>query len=170
MDRLGADRPGSDAAANYAKLQSFFSLVQTVGSPVVGLLLDKCGSRNAFAAVFLASAVSYELLARCDTIEAGGGEGKGGEGGPFSFSFPFPFPLPLQFPFPLVWFGLLPVDVRRALGNRGLCVCACACVRMKRGVVFSPVRQHRRTSSGGGERAGSWRLQTEESLKAAVTE
>ena len=39
VDRLGADRPGSDAAASYAKLQSFFSLIQTVGSPVVGLLL-----------------------------------------------------------------------------------------------------------------------------------
>lgn len=69
VDRLGADRPGSDAAANYAKLQSFFSLVQTVGSPVVGLLLDASGSRNAFAAVFVASAASYELLARCDTME-----------------------------------------------------------------------------------------------------
>jgi hypothetical protein len=28
-----------------------------------------CGSRNAFVAVFLASALSYELLARCDTME-----------------------------------------------------------------------------------------------------
>lgn len=69
VDRLGADRPGSDAAANYARLQSFFSLVQTVGSPLVGYLLDVVGSRNAFAAVFIASAASYELLARCETME-----------------------------------------------------------------------------------------------------
>ena len=68
VDRLGAGRPGSDAAANYAWLQSFFNLVQTVGAPVVGRLLDACGARNTFAAVFLASALSYEMLARCSTM------------------------------------------------------------------------------------------------------
>jgi OCT family organic cation transporter-like MFS transporter 18 len=39
VERLGAGRPGCDAAASYAALQSFFSAVQTVGNFVVGILV-----------------------------------------------------------------------------------------------------------------------------------
>lgn len=47
----------------YGQLQSFFNAVQTVGSPLVGILLDKIGIRNASAVVFAATALSYLLLA-----------------------------------------------------------------------------------------------------------
>lgn len=47
----------------YGRLNSFFSTVQTVGSPLVGILLDRVGIRYASALVFLSSAVSYAILA-----------------------------------------------------------------------------------------------------------
>jgi predicted MFS family arabinose efflux permease len=57
---------GDDAAAAatyYGILQSFFSAVQTVGSPAVGILLDRWGIRAASSVVFAASASSYAVLA-----------------------------------------------------------------------------------------------------------
>ena len=47
----------------YGQLQSFFSTIQTIGSPIVGVLLDRVGIRIASTAVFAASAVSYAILA-----------------------------------------------------------------------------------------------------------
>jgi OCT family organic cation transporter-like MFS transporter 18 len=47
----------------YSQLQSFFSAIQTVGSPLVGILLDRVGVRKASCLVFLASALSYAILA-----------------------------------------------------------------------------------------------------------
>jgi len=47
----------------YGQLQSFFSTIQTLGSPIVGILLDRVGIRNASTAVFCASAASYAILA-----------------------------------------------------------------------------------------------------------
>jgi predicted MFS family arabinose efflux permease len=46
----------------YGRLQAFFSIIQTVGSPLVGILLDRVGIRQASAMVFLASAASYAIL------------------------------------------------------------------------------------------------------------
>ena len=60
---------GTGAAA-YARLQSFFAVVQMVGSFFVGYLLDRLGLRVMFALNFLGCAASYALLARADTLEA----------------------------------------------------------------------------------------------------
>ena len=61
---------GTDSAAAYARLQSFFAVVQMVGSFFVGYLLDRLGLRVMFALNFLGCAASYALLARADTLEA----------------------------------------------------------------------------------------------------
>jgi MFS transporter, OCT family, solute carrier family 22 (organic cation transporter), member 18 len=58
----------SVVVTTYGQLQSFFSMIQTMGSPLVGILLDRVGIRKASAAVFLASAVSYGLLAHATTM------------------------------------------------------------------------------------------------------
>ena len=52
-------RDGADAktvAKTYGRLQSFFQAAQTIGSPIVGALLDKIGARYCSVIVFLASA------------------------------------------------------------------------------------------------------------------
>lgn len=55
---------GADSVnQTYGRLNSFFSTVQTIGSPLVGILLDRVGIRNASALVFLSSAASYAILA-----------------------------------------------------------------------------------------------------------
>ena len=63
-----SQKAGDDGAASinktYGQLNSFFSAVQTIGSPLVGILLDRVGIRYASALVFLASAVSYAILAQ----------------------------------------------------------------------------------------------------------
>jgi MFS family permease len=52
-----------DINQTYGNLQSFFSAIQTIGSPLVGILLDRIGIRKASAVVFFASALSYAILA-----------------------------------------------------------------------------------------------------------
>jgi MFS family permease len=52
----------------YGQLQAFFSAIQTVGSPLVGILLDRVGVRRASAVVFLASALSYGILASATSM------------------------------------------------------------------------------------------------------
>jgi predicted MFS family arabinose efflux permease len=47
----------------YGNLQSFFSFCQMFGSPLVGILLDRIGIRKTSAVVFVASALSYGILA-----------------------------------------------------------------------------------------------------------
>ncbi len=57
---------GASAATvsqTYGRLQAFFSAIQTIGSPLVGILLDRVGIRFAFSIVFLSSALSYFILA-----------------------------------------------------------------------------------------------------------
>lgn len=54
---------------SYGRLLSFFSTIQTVGSPFVGILLDRIGIRNASAMVFLASAASYAILSQAKTMD-----------------------------------------------------------------------------------------------------
>ena len=55
--------PPDDVALSYGRLQSFFSTIQTIGSPLVGILLDRIGIRLTSALVFLSSAISYGILA-----------------------------------------------------------------------------------------------------------
>lgn len=62
---------GADAKTvekTYGRLQAFFSLAQTVGSPIVGALLDRIGTRYCSVIVFLASALSYAILASATTL------------------------------------------------------------------------------------------------------
>ena len=47
----------------YGNLQSFFQTAQTIGSPLVGILLDRLGVQKTSCLVFLASALSYAILA-----------------------------------------------------------------------------------------------------------
>lgn len=47
----------------YGNLQSFFQAIQTIGSPLVGIILDRIGLRYTSALVFLASAMCYAILA-----------------------------------------------------------------------------------------------------------
>ena len=60
---------GTDASVSYARLQSFFSFVQMVGSFIVGYLLDIVGLRGMFALNFAACAATYALLASATSIE-----------------------------------------------------------------------------------------------------
>mmetsp|Transcript_6468 Transcript_6468/g.10886 ORF Transcript_6468/g.10886 Transcript_6468/m.10886 type:complete len:448 (+) Transcript_6468:95-1438(+) len=58
-----------DSADQYAQLQSFFSIVQTVGSFFSGRCLDYFGAKGGFIVCFVASAMSYALLSQATTIE-----------------------------------------------------------------------------------------------------
>jgi MFS family permease len=52
----------SEVTRTYGQLQSFFSIIQTLGSPLAGILLDRVGVRITSCIVFLASALSYGIL------------------------------------------------------------------------------------------------------------
>jgi MFS family permease len=70
VEFLSKNAADSDAVAQtYGKLQAFFSAIQTVGSPLVGILLDRVGIRKASAVVFCASALSYAILASAQDME-----------------------------------------------------------------------------------------------------
>ena len=58
-----------ESAANqtYGRLTSFFSLLQTIGSPLVGTLLDRIGPRRTSILVYGGSALSYYILAHATT-------------------------------------------------------------------------------------------------------
>lgn len=58
----------SDSASEYARLQSFFSLIQTVGSLISGRFLDRFGAKGGFLISFGASALCYALLSQATTI------------------------------------------------------------------------------------------------------
>lgn len=60
---------GGDSSDEYAKLQSFFSIIQTFGSLLAGFFLDKFGAKGGFLINFLASALSYYLLSQATTLE-----------------------------------------------------------------------------------------------------
>mmetsp|Transcript_109948 Transcript_109948/g.355031 ORF Transcript_109948/g.355031 Transcript_109948/m.355031 type:complete len:414 (+) Transcript_109948:135-1376(+) len=60
VEKLGAK--GSNAAMSYGALQSFFSIMQTVGSLAMGVLLDKLGARSSFVICYASSAASYWLM------------------------------------------------------------------------------------------------------------
>ena len=67
-DADGDDAIADDAAIMYGRVQSFFSAIQTVGSPLVGILLDRIGIRTTSALVFAASALSYAILAHATDL------------------------------------------------------------------------------------------------------
>jgi OCT family organic cation transporter-like MFS transporter 18 len=52
----------------YGQLIAFFSAIQTIGSPLVGILLDRVGIRYTSGLVFLASAASYAILASASDL------------------------------------------------------------------------------------------------------
>lgn len=56
-----ADDPAL-VSRNYGRLQSFFNAVQTIGSPLIGIILDRVGCRICSAIVFSATALSYAIL------------------------------------------------------------------------------------------------------------
>jgi len=58
----------SNSSYEYAKLQSFFSVVQTIGSLIAGRFLDSYGPRLGFIINFLSSALSYYLLSISTSI------------------------------------------------------------------------------------------------------
>jgi len=58
-----------DSANEYAQLQSFFSIMQTVGSFMSGRFLDRFGPKGGFIVSFLASAACYALLSQATTLE-----------------------------------------------------------------------------------------------------
>ena len=53
----------------YGNLQSFFSFCQMFGSPLVGILLDRIGIRRTSCVVFVASAISYAILASASDLK-----------------------------------------------------------------------------------------------------
>ena len=59
---------GGDSADEYGKLQSFFSIVQTLGSFVSGRFLDRFGAKGGFIISFLSSAACYALLSQATTL------------------------------------------------------------------------------------------------------
>jgi OCT family organic cation transporter-like MFS transporter 18 len=58
-----SDDSSLNVSRTYGNLQSFFQAMQTIGSPLVGILLDRLGIQKTSALVFLASALSYAILA-----------------------------------------------------------------------------------------------------------
>ena len=52
----------------YARLQSFFSIIQTFGSLITGYLLDKYTTKLGFLITFIASALSYYILSISTTM------------------------------------------------------------------------------------------------------
>jgi OCT family organic cation transporter-like MFS transporter 18 len=58
----------SSTNQTYGRLTSFFSAIQTVGSPLVGILLDKIGVRSTSILVYTGSAASYAILAQASTL------------------------------------------------------------------------------------------------------
>lgn len=55
------------ANVTYGKLTAFFSFIQTIGSPLVGILLDTIGPRYTSILVYSASGFSYYLLSIAHT-------------------------------------------------------------------------------------------------------
>ena len=67
--KQSGDSGSSEAAKSYTQLQSFFGVVQMIGSLVSGPLLDRFGSRGGLAVNFICSALSYYLLSCSTTMD-----------------------------------------------------------------------------------------------------
>lgn len=57
-----------NSSNEYARLQSFFSIMQTIGSLISGRFLDKFGVKGGFVISFLASAACYYLTSQATTL------------------------------------------------------------------------------------------------------
>jgi OCT family organic cation transporter-like MFS transporter 18 len=68
VERISSNK-ASSGGMDYAKLQSFFSIMQTLGSLITGTFLDRFGAKGGFIISFLASAASYYLLSISSTME-----------------------------------------------------------------------------------------------------
>ena len=68
VQSLSKSGSSGDVTRTYGQLQSFFSAIQTVGSPLVGILLDRVGVRFASTIVFASSALSYWILSQTTTM------------------------------------------------------------------------------------------------------
>jgi MFS family permease len=64
----GSSSSSSSINQTYGNLQSFFSFCQFFGSPLVGILLDRIGIRKTSIIVFIASALSYSILASASDL------------------------------------------------------------------------------------------------------
>jgi len=67
-DLLSSSSAKSSVNQTYGNLQSFFSFCQMFGSPLVGILLDRIGIRKTSCVVFIASALSYAILASASDL------------------------------------------------------------------------------------------------------
>lgn len=61
---------GVDSKSAYASLQSFFGLIQLLGSLLVGALIDRFGFRIMFIVNFAACALSYSILASATSMSS----------------------------------------------------------------------------------------------------
>jgi OCT family organic cation transporter-like MFS transporter 18 len=68
VDKLVKQSSDVNSANEYARLQAFFSLLQTIGSLASGRLLDIFGAKGGFLISFGASALCYALLTQSTTI------------------------------------------------------------------------------------------------------
>jgi sugar phosphate permease len=57
-----------DSSDEYAKLQAFFSFIQTFGSLLTGFILDRFTPKIGFVVSFTASALSYFLLSHSTSL------------------------------------------------------------------------------------------------------
>eukprot|EP01031_Cornospumella_fuschlensis_P030904 gene30904-37348_t len=69
VEQLKKQEGGGDAATEYARLQSFFSIMQTIGSLLSGRIIDKFGVKGGFVLSFLASAMCYGILSQSHNME-----------------------------------------------------------------------------------------------------
>lgn len=69
VDKLQSTANGTETVMEYAKLQSFFSIMQTVGSLISGRCLDYFGLKGTFILSFIASALSYYILSQSYTMD-----------------------------------------------------------------------------------------------------
>jgi MFS family permease len=68
VEKLVGSDSASDTAAAYAQLQSFFSLIQGVGSLTFGYVLDRYGVRVGFAINFFGCALTYYMRSITTTL------------------------------------------------------------------------------------------------------
>lgn len=67
IEKLSDGATKTEAIQEYARLQSFFSVVQVLGSLVAGCTLDHISPKLGFLISFSASAVSYVLVLNATT-------------------------------------------------------------------------------------------------------
>lgn len=71
VEKLSIAAGGStqDVQSSYMRLQSFFSVLQMLGSLCIGVIIDKIGSRGGFILCFACSALSYGILSCATTMQ-----------------------------------------------------------------------------------------------------